>query len=93
MNGHGRWRLSFKPGARDIAIFLIFSLLMVFRIPMPVEATYNFIYRHTWLVMITLFPVLAWLTGTYILGAIGFVALIVRFLAKTFNQVRASPKT
>ena len=93
MNGLWRWLRSFKPGATDIAIFLIFSGLMIFRIPMPVGATYNFSYRHPWVAMITLFTVFAWLTGTYILGAIGFVTLIVRFLAKTVNQVRARQKT
>ena len=61
---------------------------MVFRVPMPVEATSNFSYRHPWLAMITLFPVLAWLTGTYILGAIGLVTVIVRFLAKSVNRAR-----
>jgi hypothetical protein len=79
MNGHRRtWRLSFKPDARDIAVFLIFSTLMVLRVHMPIEATSGFSYRHPWLAMITLFPVLTWLTGSYILGAIGFVILMAR---------------
>jgi len=79
MNGHRRsWGLSFKPAARDIAVFLIFSALMVLRVHMPIEATYGFAYRHPWLSLITLFPVLAWLAGSYFLGAIGFVILMAR---------------
>jgi len=82
MNKQGRsWGLNFKPGARDIAVFLILSALMTLRVNMPIEATSNFSYRHPWLALITLFPVLAWLTGTYFLGAIGFIILMVRLVS------------
>lgn len=81
MNRHWKIRLlSFKPGAKDIAVFLACSALMALRIPMPIEATSNFTYSHPWLSLITLFPLLAWLIGAYVFGAIGLVISITRFV-------------
>jgi len=74
------WRVYFKPSARDIAVFLACSLLIFFRVPMPVQPVYNFCYSHPWLALITLLPISAWLPGAYVLGAIGFVIWIVRLL-------------
>ena len=79
MNHHWKIRLlSFRPGSKDIAVFLGCSALMALRIPMPIEATSNFAYSHPWLSLITLFPLLAWLTGAYVLGAIGLVISVAR---------------
>lgn len=80
MNRHWRlWRPNFRPGVTDIAVFLVCSALMVFRVPMPVEAASNFTYSHPWLSLITLFPILVWLTGAYFLGAAGLIIWIARF--------------
>ena len=87
MNRHWKIRLfSFKPGAKDMAVFLVCSAVLALRIPMPIEATSNFTYSHPWLSLITLFPVLAWLTGAYVLGAIGLVISITRFVLAVFRR-------
>jgi hypothetical protein len=78
--------LNFKPGAKDMGVFLGCSALMALRIPLPIEATSNFTYNHPLLSLITLFPVLAWLTGAYVLGAIGLVISITRFALAVFRR-------
>jgi hypothetical protein len=84
--------LSIKPGAKNMAVFLGCSALLALRIPMPIEATSNFTYRHPLLSLITLFPVLAWLTGAYVLGAIGLVISITRFVLVVLRRRGAVAK-
>lgn len=76
------WRTFIKPDRKDVAVFLIGTALVVFRVPMPVE----FVANLPWPVLILALLFLVWITGSYFIGAVGAIGSVVSWVVKFLRR-------